>query len=73
MNQSKTPEEQSDFERRRTEFLNSYGKLVEEFKCDFLARPDWIPSNDQNQTWQFRFETQVVDTTNMSVVSPFQM
>lgn len=62
-----------EFAGRRNEFLNGYQKLVEEFKCDFLTRPVFIPSNDENQTWQFKFDTQIVDTTNMSVPSPFQL
>lgn len=62
-----------DFKNRRQEFLTGYGKLVEEFKCDFLTRPVFIPSNDENRTWHFTFDTQVMDTSDAPIVSPFQM
>lgn len=65
--------ESDDFNRRKEEFLEGYGKLVEEFRCDFLTRPMFAPSNDASRSWQFVFDTQVVDTTNMSVPSPLQI
>lgn len=62
----------NDFEHRKGEFLEAYGKLVQEFGVDFLTRPTYVPNNEE-RTWSLMMDTQIVDVTDMPVPSPLQM
>lgn len=60
---------EKDFDSRKTEFLEKYKTLIDEMKVDILSVPTYTPT--QNGTWELRIVSQIVDTTDQSVPSPF--
>jgi hypothetical protein len=48
-----------DFETRRQEFLSQYGKLREEFQCDFVSVPGFIPT--ERGVWEIAIQPQVFE------------
>lgn len=61
-----------DFEKRKKDFIERYGLLVEECKCDFFAFPVYVPDNSAGDaTFKTVLQQQVVDTSKMPQKSPF--
>lgn len=63
------PEPSEEVKKRIEEFLQAYGKLVEEYKIDFVNYPQWIPDGEGG--WKMIMQTQPMDTTNLPQKSPF--
>lgn len=60
-----------EFNERREEFLKKYKDLIDEFKVDFVSHPVLLPTKDGH--YEFRIQTDISDTANMSIPSPFQL
>lgn len=58
-----------EFQERKKEFMMAYGKLVEEFKCDFQTLPVLVPISDR--MFGTTLSSQVVDITDAPIKSPF--
>lgn len=67
---------QQDFEKRRAEFLEAFGKIREEFQVDFVHMivpiPNELKTVDGNSltVWQNTIQSQLVDLKEMLVKSP---
>lgn len=59
---------EQDFETRKKEFLEGFGKLREEYQCDFFSVPSYVPS--QEGFWQLVVQPQVADLKQMLTPSP---
>ena len=58
------------FEDRKKEFMERYGALVEELKCDVGSAPQWIPIG--GGAFTLVIAKDVMDMTEVPVPSPFQ-
>lgn len=64
------PEITEESQKRIEEFITAYGKIVEEYKCDFVSFPQFVP--DGAGAFKVVIHQQPVDTTNMPQKSPFE-
>ncbi len=58
-----------DFDQRKTEFLAKYKELIDQYKVDWMSFPMFQP-NEQGK-WDVIINTQLADTSNQPVKSPF--
>ncbi len=63
------PNQNSDFEARKDEFLAKYKLLIDEYKIDWISFPVYRPTD--NGAWELTIQTQPADTSNQSIKSPF--
>lgn len=56
--------EQEDFERRKTGFMEGFGKLRQETQCDFISVPQFVPQ--ENGTWSLIVTPQIADLKAMT-------
>lgn len=61
-----------DFDTRKTEFLEKYKALIDEYHVDFLSIPKYVPGTD-GRSWGLILDTQIMDTTDSPVKSPFSI
>lgn len=63
------PPAKTDVQIRKDAFLEKYKALIDEFKIDWMSYPVMTP-NDKG-TWDFTIQTQLADTANQPIKSPF--
>ena len=63
------PMEQTEWTERRAKFLEKYKELIDEFQCDFISIPQFVPN--ERGTYDVVLMTDVMDKKNMAVRSPF--
>ena len=64
-----TVEAKNEVQVRKDAFLEKYKALIEEYKVDWMSYPVMMP-NDRG-TWDFTIQTQLADTKDQLIKSPF--
>jgi hypothetical protein len=63
-----------NFSERQKLFIEEYGKLVKKYECDFMSFPQFVPEEKKEKsfpTYKLQIFTQVMDTKQSGVPSPF--
>lgn len=62
--------ETAEFEERKKVFLERYKIIIDELKVDIFSFPQYVP--DGQGGFKTIVQTNIVDTSNQPVKSPFQ-
>ncbi len=62
---------QGNFEKRKTDFLTNYKQLIDDHKVDLFSYPAFVPDGEGG--FKVIVRTDIVDTTDQPVKSPFSV